>query len=105
LFGITANIFLEAPNVVGIFKLNPPKKLRRFFIAWRKLLNNTDHGIEAAAIVVGKKTTLVGGATAAGSGAIHGTDIGTEMAMTSGLDITGFCAMVGAFVAMSVCLY
>jgi len=64
-------------------------------------LSNTDHGIEAAAIVVGKKTTLVGGATAAGSGAIHGTDIGTEMAMASGLDITGFCAMVGAFVAIA----
>lgn len=64
-------------------------------------MSNTDHGIEAAAIVVGKKTTLAGGVTAAGSGAIHGTDIGTHMATASGIDITGFCAMVGAFVAIA----
>lgn len=64
-------------------------------------MSNTDHGIEAAAIVAGNKTAVVGGGVAAGSGAVHGTDIGAQVAMASGMDITGFCAMVGAFVALA----
>jgi len=63
-------------------------------------MSTTEHGFEALAIGIGKKTSVAGGATAAVSGAVNGTGAGHAVAVASGVDITGICAIVGAAIAV-----
>ena len=57
-------------------------------------------GSDALIIAASKQVTLGGGATAAVAGSLNTTVVGQALTTSSGIDVTGICTVIGAFVAV-----